>query len=136
VHLWSVLQYVDLAHERDIAWAEQQIRAILAVNKNDQVRRLGAYKLAALLALKGEAWQAEAEKWIRECLRISQRMKAKGGKDVDATEGEAQLLLAKIQRFGLGKPAPDIAGHDLDSQAFKLSDYRGKVVLLDFWGFW
>ncbi|MFO1076423.1 MAG: hypothetical protein U1E73_01710 [Planctomycetota bacterium] len=32
--------------------------------------------------------------------------------------------------------AADIAGVDLDGVAFKLSDYKGKVVLLDFWGDW
>jgi hypothetical protein len=62
-------------------------------------------------------------------------MKAKGGKETDGTESAAKLLLEKIHRLGLGKAAPDIAGQDLDGQAFKLSDYRGKVILLDFWGF-
>ena len=33
-------------------------------------------------------------------------------------------------------PALEIAGTDQDGVAFKLSDYRGKVVLLDFWGNW
>jgi hypothetical protein len=33
-------------------------------------------------------------------------------------------------------PAPEIAGEDLDGVPFRLSDYRGKVVLLDFWGDW
>jgi peroxiredoxin len=32
-----------------------------------------------------------------------------------------------------GKPAPDIRGVDAEGQSFRLSDYRGKVVLLDFW---
>jgi peroxiredoxin len=36
----------------------------------------------------------------------------------------------------LGKKAPEIAGEDIDGKKFKLSDYRGKVVLLDFWGNW
>jgi cytochrome oxidase Cu insertion factor (SCO1/SenC/PrrC family) len=31
------------------------------------------------------------------------------------------------------KTAPDIAGVDADGKTFHLSDYRGKVVLLDFW---
>ena len=35
-----------------------------------------------------------------------------------------------------GKPAPEMEGKDLEGAAFKLSEYRGKVVLLDFWGFW
>jgi len=32
--------------------------------------------------------------------------------------------------------APDIVGVDLNGKKLKLSDYRGKVVLLDFWGDW
>ncbi len=35
-----------------------------------------------------------------------------------------------------GNLAPDIVGEDIDGVKFKLSDYRGKVVLLDFWGHW
>jgi cytochrome oxidase Cu insertion factor (SCO1/SenC/PrrC family) len=36
----------------------------------------------------------------------------------------------------IGTLAPEIAGEDMDGAFFKLSDYRGKVVLLDFWGHW
>jgi hypothetical protein len=36
----------------------------------------------------------------------------------------------------IGKVAPDIEGEDIDGVKFKLSDYRGKVVVLDFWGHW
>lgn len=36
----------------------------------------------------------------------------------------------------VGKLAPEIIGEDLDGVAFKLSDYRGKVVMLDFYGDW
>ena len=32
-----------------------------------------------------------------------------------------------------GDRAPEITGIDGDGADFKLSDYRGKVVLLDFW---
>jgi cytochrome oxidase Cu insertion factor (SCO1/SenC/PrrC family) len=32
-----------------------------------------------------------------------------------------------------GRPAPEIEGVDAQGRAFRLSDYRGKVVLLHFW---
>ena len=34
----------------------------------------------------------------------------------------------------VGQVAPEIDGEDLDGVPIKLSDYRGKVVVLDFWG--
>jgi hypothetical protein len=41
-----------------------------------------------------------------------------------------------IEKLKVGAVAPDIEGKDMDGVAFKLSDYKGKVVLLDFWGYW
>ncbi len=38
--------------------------------------------------------------------------------------------------LNVGQLAPDISGEDIDGVPFKLSDYRGKVVVLDFWGHW
>ena len=40
------------------------------------------------------------------------------------------------ERLQIGMPSPDVAATDLDGVAFKLSDYAGKVVVLDFWGDW
>lgn len=37
---------------------------------------------------------------------------------------------------GIGKAAPEITGADVDGKSLKLSDYKGKVVLVDFWGDW
>jgi peroxiredoxin len=36
----------------------------------------------------------------------------------------------------VNKPAPDFALPGLDGQDVRLSDYRGKVVLVNFWGTW
>jgi peroxiredoxin len=36
----------------------------------------------------------------------------------------------------VGEAAPEIEGKDLDGKPMKLSDFRGKVVVLDFWGDW
>ena len=52
----------------------------------------------------------------------------------EGTVGEsARTELFEIRQLALGKDAPDIEGVDQDGQQFKLSDYRGKVVLLYFW---
>jgi cytochrome oxidase Cu insertion factor (SCO1/SenC/PrrC family) len=32
--------------------------------------------------------------------------------------------------------APDMEGIDVDGVKFKLSDFRGKVTVVDFWGYW
>jgi thiol-disulfide isomerase/thioredoxin len=41
-----------------------------------------------------------------------------------------------IRNLGIGKVAPDIVSQDLDGKPMKLSDFRGKVVVLNFWATW
>ena len=53
----------------------------------------------------------------------------------------AQLADAHLHPYAaddlqVGKPAPEIVGVDLHGKPMKLSDFRGKVVVLDFWGDW
>jgi hypothetical protein len=48
---------------------------------------------------------------------------------------KAKAGLFEIRHLFIGKQAPDIEGEDEDSKPFKLTDYRGKVVLLDFWSY-
>ena len=50
----------------------------------------------------------------------------------DETKAEAVKPLAPE----VGKVAPEIEAEDVFGATFKLSDYRGKVVVLDFWGDW
>jgi len=38
--------------------------------------------------------------------------------------------------LSVGNLAPDFTTKDAEGVEFKLSDYRGKVVVLDLWGFW
>jgi hypothetical protein len=46
---------------------------------------------------------------------------------------KAKAELFEFRHLLVGKEAPDIEGEDQDGTRFKLSGYRGKVVLLDFW---
>jgi hypothetical protein len=57
--------------------------------------------------------------------------------DGDTTFGKvAEGFLFEVRNLVPGKPAPEVEGEDVGGQRFKLSDYRGKVVVLDFWGHW
>ena len=49
---------------------------------------------------------------------------------------DAKGYLFEAEHLQVGMVAPDFEATDQDGTKFKLSDYRGKVVLLDFWGFW
>ena len=44
--------------------------------------------------------------------------------------------LFSIRRLQVGSEIPDIEGPDVDGEVFRLADYRGKVIMLDFWGDW
>jgi hypothetical protein len=46
---------------------------------------------------------------------------------------QAGAELFEIRHLAVGKHVADIDGKDQDGKPFKLSDYRGKVVLLYFW---
>ncbi len=63
--------------------------------------------------------------------------------EVVVPAGEGPLTLPPIRmtvapfRALVGKPAPEIDAKDAQTSApVKLADYRGKVVVLDFWGQW
>src|SRR5579883_264409 len=44
--------------------------------------------------------------------------------------------LKAVLALGVGKPAPQVESTLLDGKKVKLSDYKGKVVLLDIWATW
>jgi thiol-disulfide isomerase/thioredoxin len=48
----------------------------------------------------------------------------------------AKGLVFQAEHLQVGMEAPDMSTVDPDGTAFKLSDYRGKVVAIVFWGFW
>ena len=54
-----------------------------------------------------------------------------------ATLGEiAQSDIYELETLHVGAVAPEIEGKDMEGLPMRLSDYRGKVVFLKFWGDW
>ncbi|MBI5432273.1 MAG: redoxin domain-containing protein [Planctomycetes bacterium] len=54
----------------------------------------------------------------------------------DWVKRRAQGLLFELEHLQLGMVAPDFEAVDEHGEPWKLSDYEGRVVLLDFWGNW
>lgn len=75
----------------------------------------------------------------RESMALLERASV-GFESVPAFRGSlsdvAAGALFEAQHLSMGQSAPDIVGSDFDGREFKLSEYRGKVVLLSFWGSW
>jgi thiol-disulfide isomerase/thioredoxin len=73
----------------------------------------------------------EAADMMAKALKLAPDAKVGSGTLAKAVEAEMVSL-----KIGVGNPVPDVDGIDLDGKKVKLSSYRGKVVLFDFWATW
>jgi len=122
----------------DMEGGDALLKEILAKDPKPKVKAAATLGLGKALAEKvdslgdkpaeAEKTAAEAEKYLAEAVELY--------KDSAEQKKEAEGELKAIRTLRVGKEAPDIKAGDLDGKEFKLSDYRGKVVLLDFWGNW
>jgi hypothetical protein len=130
--------------------AEKFLRAVMEKNPAKNVQARACFSLAQIVKAKGEnlanSKPQEAKEINREVEKLFETVVKKYGDVVlytnprtkkDVTLGSyAEGELFEIRELVVGKTAPDIEGEDIDGKKMKLSDYRGKVVLLDFWGHW
>lgn len=114
--------------------AQDALRRILAGTDDKNIQAAALVELALLVGLDdalGDAGRAEAETLLA---RIE---KDYASDDFNGMTGKqfASGARHEIERLRVGQVAPDFEVTDQDGVRFKLSDYRGRVVLLDFWGF-
>jgi len=122
------------------AGADKLLRAVAEKGTSEPTKAMAMIGLGQWLKERaGEAKEDEAKKLNAEAEQtfeavVKQYPKVSVGR---GTAGEmAERELFDLRHLAVGKPAPDITGPDLDGKEFKLSDYRGKVILLDFWAHW
>ncbi|MHB8521565.1 MAG: peroxiredoxin family protein [Limisphaerales bacterium] len=108
---------------------EEFLKEVSAKNPHHEVQAQACYALA--LVLKDQT-PAQAEKLFNEVAAKYADVKSYRGTLGDAAKSQ----IYEMQNLAAGKTAPEIEGEDVDGKKFKLSDYRGKVVMLDFWGDW
>ena len=120
---------------------ETLLRTLLEKDSRREVQGVASLALAKALKRRlemaptgGKATasrvRAESEKLLRRASdEFGDVRLAVGGTVGDKAQSELDDLL----HLSVGQVAPEIEGQDQDGHKFKLSDYRGKVVLLDFW---
>ena len=137
-------QTLDLAYWSKLSgnrWVEPLLRRqVAAADLPDDQRPKQTLALAACLQRLAEIKTGEAQKLEQEAIKLYAVLgKTYPNKQLlpGLTFGDlAKSAVFEIKNLSLGKMAPDIEGKDLDGVKFKLSDYRGKVVMLSFWGSW
>lgn len=123
---------------------EKHVRGIIEKNMHHQVQGQARLALAGFLKQRlsrprpgddKDALAKEAEILLNEVVAKYADVKAGDATLADAAKTQLASLHA-LANLVPGKAVPEIEGPDLDGKDFKLSDYRGKVVMLDFWGHW
>src|SRR5579864_1174732 len=114
--------------------ADVMLKKILEAAKKDEVKAAAALGLGKALAAKTDTLgdnPKEADRVAAEAEKYLVMVTDQFGKESPALKKQAEQELNVLRHLRVGKEAPDIAGPDLDDKKFKLSDYKGKVVLLD-----
>jgi thiol-disulfide isomerase/thioredoxin len=104
---------------------EALLRKVAEKSTDPDIRGTATLGLAKYLA--GSDHPAEAEKLSEKVLKDKRLAKL---------HGIAQDLLFELRNLAVGKVVPEVDGLDLDDKPMKLSEYRGKVVMLVFWATW
>lgn len=125
-------------------WFGEAVAALMQESKVD-----GALKMTLLRRTvenaKAPAVRAAASYGLGSLLYAEEASKAEGERLLRAVASEhpktpwgtlARGMFITAADLDVGKPAPDFYGETIDGFGFSLSDYRGKVVLVDFYGFW
>ncbi len=122
--------------ERPTPEESEQMDKKKAVLKQQYADRMKAYceshpdSYITLVQIRNRVRDDAVEDLEKDFRKLSSRMQASAaGKEL-----EHAILAKKNSRVGV--IAPDFTGMTPDGKTIKLSDYRGKYVLLDFWGSW
>jgi hypothetical protein len=121
-------------HKRQAGIA-QQIKAADKDKMATLITRYGRETVDILKAASPAALEKRAEQHFQKVMETPAYAKISYGRN-STLGARAKSNLFELRNLSIGKTAPEIAGEDIDGNPMKLTDYRGKVVVLDFWGDW
>ena len=139
-----------------------QTKKLLKENSNQRVQVVAKFELAQhilqLLETRKEI-QAQEKVDADALARVNQQLQKRSDSEIEKEAVELLRTVANddqglmdensmrlkdisgaivfsLEHLRVNKPAPEIIGKDIDGKELKLSDFRGKTVLLSFWGKW
>jgi hypothetical protein len=110
---------------------QSMLRNLMEKSSHDSVRGAATYALGKMLA-SSEKTKEEGFKLIKSIPEKFPNVTVGRNNLAKMVEGE----IFEMENLQIGMDVPDIVGEDVDGVEFKLSDYKGKVVVIDFWGDW
>lgn len=110
----------------------EMARQLAGPQKAEIEQYLGKERVAALHAVGAAGLEKKAEAHFDTVVEKYADVKRGRGTLGEIAKGE----LFEIRNLGIGKPAPEIESVDLEGNKVRLSDLRGKVVVLDIWATW
>jgi len=112
----------------------EALRAVAAEATLENVRAASLFTLGAVLLDAGDASRKQEG---RDCLEaVIAKYPSVIQRGERTYKSAAEAFLFELDHLQIGMPAPDFQSVDENGVAWKLSDYRGKVVIVDFWGNW
>lgn len=122
------------------AQAEPILRAIIKANPNAEDKCAALHALGTILfndsnsvpTPAAKAALEEAKQLFQEVIASYSHVSIQGFKPAD----QCAATLFELENLAIGCTAPEIEGKDAGGQPLKLSETRGRHVLLIFWGAW
>jgi thiol-disulfide isomerase/thioredoxin len=138
----------NLLHRGGEPWAESITMAVAESNPSREIRAQAVFARGSQWYSKAfpygtklpdaerELLVKEARKYFTDAARYTD-VKTPDGKTTIGLKAIHELnRLDNLPNLKIGGMAPEIDANDLEGKRLKLSDYRGKVVMVVFWGSW
>ena len=119
--------------------AEKRLKQVIEVSPFEAVKASATYSLLKTLEKRIDNQEDAPANIVAEIESLKTLLKTKY---VDAAmiSGAKYSGLIEAEEFAkkleIGQPVPNIVGNDIDGEKFELADYKDKVVVISFWGFW
>jgi thiol-disulfide isomerase/thioredoxin len=138
----------NLRYRGDEPWAEEIVSAVAESNPSREVRAQAVfcqgcqyYEAAfpygrTVSDEQRKPLVAKARRFFSEAAKYTDVKTPDGKRSIGLKATHELNRLDNLPNLKVGGVAPEIDGDDLEGNRMKLSDHRGQVVMLVFWGSW